>query len=129
MNEWKRQERNYNRFVTIIEIITVVFFIIGLIFITNGFGLFDRYIWKTGNAKIDHDVYKNSSSYIDGKVSMLSQQKRDFEKAESIDNKIIIINYIKEELDNFDLDDIENENLKKFAEDIFNGKYDNLEDN
>lgn len=129
MNEWKRQERNHNIFVTVIFLTTIVLFLIGIIVLSNGFGLFDKWIWARGNAEIDHDVYKNSSSYIDGKVSILSQQKRDFEKAESIDNKIIIINYIKDELDNFDLDDIENENLKKFAEDIFNGKYDNLEDN
>jgi len=109
-------------------IAVVLIFSVVVLFGIDAFGLADKYIWKTGNAKIDHEVYKHSSGHIEDKISTLADQKKDFDKATDNATKTIIVNYLKEELDNFDLSQIDNIALRRFAEDIFNGRYDNLED-
>ena len=94
--------------------------IVGLVF----GGFYINKTLKSQGVKIDHEIYKDSDSYIDATVNQLSGLKGDFERETNEANKQTYITEIKSILDTFDTSLIENKTLKRFADEVMEGVYD-----
>ncbi|MFQ6871174.1 MAG: hypothetical protein ACLRSF_06805 [Romboutsia timonensis] len=102
---------------------------IGLAVTTGGlffFGKLDNTLLATvekERANIKREVFKESKSYVEGMIEDLSNYKREFERAEDINEKEQIANMVDAEFSNFDINKIENQNLYSFLSEIRNGAW------
>ena len=71
--------------------------------------------------QIKRENFKESKSYIEGMVEDLSSAKREYEKTEDPNEKEQIRNMLDSKFSNFDINNIENEELKNFLQDIRGG--------
>lgn len=103
----------------------ILFIVTGLVIVCLIlFSLIANFFLKTYDSAVDREVHKQSQSYQDGMADDLSAQKREFDLSKNADDRIAIINYIKSTFGEYDLKNIRNDSLRQFAEDVFNGKYD-----
>lgn len=70
---------------------------------------------------IKREQFENSKSYVHGKIEDLQRYKRELERTKDKDEKLAIINHIQDEFATFDINKIDNLNLKSFLNDIMNG--------
>lgn len=74
-------------------------------------------------ASIKREVFKESKSYVEGMVEDLSSYKREFDRTDDVDEKEQIANIIHGEFANFDINKIEDSNLRGFLLDIREGNW------
>jgi len=110
-----------NVFIAIgIGIIIVVFLAMVVVI-----GFYGGNFFKNEQVKIDHGIYKNSDTFIDGKQQAINNLKSQYEMVDNEADRITILNQMKNELANCDVDKFENEQLKSFANQVLNGSLDN----
>lgn len=103
--------------VTILGLVLVV----GLMFGGGAIGnLYDRTINKE-SVSIQREKFKESKSYVEGMINSLSEYKREYERAETNEEKEQVANLIDSKFSNFDSSLIENDSLYKFLMDVRNG--------
>ena len=98
--------------------VLIVVGVLAIPFAMGGYGnLYNRVIG--GQAiSVEHENFKNSTTYIDGKIDDLARYKKQYDDAENINDKIAIENHIRDEFSNFDSSKIKNNNLRSFLESI-----------
>lgn len=82
--------------------------------------IYDRTIGKE-SVSIQREKFKESKSYVEGMVNSLAEYKREYERAETEEEKKQVLNFIDSKFANFDADLIENDILYKFLKDVRNG--------
>jgi len=123
MNEWTRQERNERR----LFIIKILLFVVIAIIIVAALTLGYKYTCGVTEANINHEIYKNNTSYIEGQIKDLADYKKEYDdyiRAEDEEAAKAVIQYIKDDFSNFSSKKIENKNIRAFLEDVFKGLYD-----
>lgn len=123
MNDWQKEDASdglkYIAKICIIGLLLIL--IIGLIAI--GY----RYVFGTAEKKVDREIFKNSSQYIEGYVKDLNAYKQEYDKYIREDDKEgakAVISYIKDDFADFPVNKIKNKNLREFLEGVFDGEYD-----
>lgn len=87
-------------------------------------GLIVNFFLKKYDSAVDREIFKQSQSYQDGMADDLMDAKKEFDLSKNKDDRIAIINYIKDTFGEYDLKKLRNDKLREFAEDVFDGKYD-----
>lgn len=99
--------------------------IVGLVGLAFGLGkvgnIYDKTIGKE-SVSIQREKFKESSSYVDGMINSLSEYKREYDVAETKEEKEQIKKFIDGKFSNFDINLIENKTLYKFLSDIREGR-------
>jgi hypothetical protein len=86
--------------------------------------LFDTTVTKQ-HMDIERNNFKHSKSYVEGKVTDLSNYKREYERAKTPEEKQQIANFVNSEYANFDVNLIENQSLYNWLIKIQNGEVSN----
>lgn len=123
LSDWEKEGRKEFK----IFVLKCVIGLIALVFIIGGIGLGYKYVIGTAEANVDHEIFQNNTSYIEGMISDLARYKKEYDIAiskEDFEEARALINFIKTDFSNFDSKKIENDNLRKFLENVFDGKYD-----
>lgn len=96
--------------------------VLGIALVFGGFYI-NKY-FKNEDVKIDIEIYKNSSSYIDGVENTINNLKAQYEMVDNEPDRQAILSQIKNELSGFDLENFKNQKLRTFSEDVLDGRYD-----
>lgn len=99
-----------------------VIVVIGIAFVFGGF--YVEKFFKNEDVKIDREIYKNSSTYIDGVENTINNLKAQYEMVDNEPDRQAILSQIKNELSGFDLENFKNQKLRTFSEDVLDGRYD-----
>lgn len=100
---------------------------IGVLAIVSLFGvgkisnIYDRTINKE-NVSIQREKFKESKAYVEGMINTLAEYKREYERAETKEEKEQIRNLIDSKFSNFNIDYIENKDLYNFLQKVRGGK-------
>lgn len=70
---------------------------------------------------IKREQFEESKSYVHGKIEDLQRYKRELERTEEEDERRALIVHIQDEFAAFDIDKIDNRNLRSFLVNIMNG--------
>lgn len=73
-------------------------------------------------ASVKRESFEQTKSYVHGMIESLSDYKREYDRAESIEEKQQIINYIDSKFAAFDESNIDNSELRTFLSDVRSGK-------
>jgi hypothetical protein len=106
----------------------VVFMITAtLIYLMLGFvGVLDLQFYKhygKEKANIQHEIFKENTSYIEGMASDLAKYKYEISIEKDVIARKAIANLIIDKYSNFDINKLEDSSLQNFLRDIRNGKY------
>lgn len=74
------------------------------------------------HANIERQNFEQSKSYVDGKVQDLENYRKEYQQTTSKAEKEQIKNYIVDEFSNFNENNIQNQSLKQFLDEMENGK-------
>lgn len=102
---------------------------IGTLAIVSLFGvgkianIYDRTINKE-SVSIQREKFKESKAYVEGMINTLAEYKREYERAETKEEKEQIRNLIDSKFSNFNIDYIENKDLYNFLQKVRGGKLD-----
>ncbi|MDU1308851.1 MAG: hypothetical protein E6936_15520 [Clostridium perfringens] len=102
---------------------------IGTLAIVSLFGvgkianIYDRTINKE-SVSIQREKFKESKSYVEGMINTLAEYQREYERAETKEEKEQIRNLIDSKFSNFNIDYIENKALYNFLQKVRGGKLD-----
>lgn len=102
---------------------------IGALAIVSLFGvgkivnIYDRTINKE-SVSIQREKFKESKAYVEGMINTLAEYKREYERAETKEEKEQIRNLIDSKFSNFNIDYIENKALYNFLQKVRGGKLD-----
>ncbi len=107
--------------IAVIAIIIVVVVVLGL---TLGwFGVFYTKTIGVEQASAERQVFKENKSYIEGMASDLAKYKYELATEKDAVARKAIISLVVDKYGNFDIDKLENTDLRKFLQDVRNGKY------
>ena len=101
---------------------------IGALAIVSLFGvgkianIYDRTINKE-SVSIQREKFEESKSYVEGMINTLAEYKREYERAETKEEKEQIRNLIDSKFSNFNIDYIENKDLYNFLQQMRGGSF------
>lgn len=102
--------------------VLILAILIGSMFVFGFFGnRYEETIVKE-NIDIKRENFEHSKSYVHGMVEDLSKYKLELARTEDKVERKAIISYIQENFANFDVNLIENDNLRWFLQDVMNGE-------
>jgi hypothetical protein len=88
---------------------------------------FYRFFGKR-DASIKREIFKENKSYVEGMVADIAKYKFEMSTEKDSVTKKAIAEMVNDRFANFDIDKIEDLSLRKFLQDVRNGKYNNMED-
>lgn len=104
------------------SVVLVVTMFIGLVGVEIGSMHLGGYLRRT-QKDIDRSVFKQSVAYNEGKLDDLAKYRLEMIKTEDDVEKSAIADYVNSVYANYDLNNIENKDLKVFLDDCRNGVY------
>lgn len=104
----------------IVSFLGVIALVIGIFTIGKIGNLYEKVI-GTEYQNVKTEQFNSSKAFVNDKIQSLQKFKREYDKADNLEDKIIIGQHIQDEFSNFDETKIKNNNLRDFLEDIRNG--------
>lgn len=77
--------------------------------------------YKMFAVEANHEIFKNSTAYTEATAEFLAKSYREYNKAETEDEKAAIMDYVVKRYPNLDLDKIENYDLENFYRQCLRG--------
>ena len=75
---------------------------------------------RKAHADVDHEVFKENKSYVEGALQDLSNYKHQWTIAKTQDDKLAIETVVRDQFANFDQNNIENPQLLRFLQMVLN---------
>lgn len=106
---------------SIISFVIMLILLFGILF---GFGKVGNMLEKTIGVEyknIKREQFENSDAYVHGSIDDLAKYKREYDNAETKEDKQAILNAIDDMFAEFDESKIDNSTLRRFLEDVREG--------
>jgi hypothetical protein len=124
--EQEQTERREFRNKVLAWILIPILVIGGLVSLSFGLGWMNVGYKNTigvAEANADRNIFKENKSYVEGMISDLAKYKYELSTEKDTIARKAIIDLIIDKFASFDIKNLENSDLKKFLQDIRDGKY------
>lgn len=106
-----------------VGIILSIMLLIALIFGGGYLGLKFKQTFGKASKDIDREIFKSSVTYNEGVLDDLAKYKYELQKTSDAIEKSAIAELVNSRFVNYDVNKIENDDLREFLNDCRNGKY------